>query len=94
MSKTISAGKNPVIEVDTISGDLSVVGWEGDEILIPKTGITRKIRAIVDTEYFWSYNSEKNSRSIKKFMAFIKIIASFMDNIYTNNPHLRYQLLP
>jgi hypothetical protein len=34
MSQTISAGKNPVIEVDTISGDLSVVGWDGDDILL------------------------------------------------------------
>ena len=34
MSKTISAGKTPVIEVDMISGDLSVVGWEGDDILL------------------------------------------------------------
>lgn len=30
MSKMISAGKNPVIKVETIGGDLSVVGWDGD----------------------------------------------------------------
>lgn len=30
MSKTISAGKTPKIKVDSIGGDLSVVGWDGD----------------------------------------------------------------
>ena len=34
MSKTISAGKTPVVEIEMISGDLNVVGWEGDDILI------------------------------------------------------------
>ena len=33
MSRTISAGKTPRIKVDSIGGDLSVVGWDG-EILI------------------------------------------------------------
>lgn len=30
MSRMISAGKSPRIKVDTIGGDLSVVGWDGD----------------------------------------------------------------
>ncbi|MFZ5884141.1 MAG: SHOCT-like domain-containing protein [Chloroflexota bacterium] len=30
MSKMISAGKTPKIKVDTVGGDLSVVGWDGD----------------------------------------------------------------
>jgi hypothetical protein len=34
MSKTISAGKTPAVEIEMIGGDLSVVGWEGDDILI------------------------------------------------------------
>lgn len=34
MSKTISAGRNPKIIIETIGGDLSLVGWEGDEILL------------------------------------------------------------
>lgn len=34
MSRIISAGKSPRIRIDSIDGDLSVVGWEGDEILI------------------------------------------------------------
>ncbi|MCJ7435068.1 MAG: hypothetical protein MUO77_16420 [Anaerolineales bacterium] len=34
MSKTISAGKTPVVEIEMIGGDLSVVGWEGDDILL------------------------------------------------------------
>jgi hypothetical protein len=34
MSKTISAGKTPVLEIEMIGGDLSVVGWEGDDILL------------------------------------------------------------
>jgi hypothetical protein len=34
MSKTISAGTSPKIRVETIDGDLSVVGWEGSDILI------------------------------------------------------------
>lgn len=34
MSKTISAGRTPKIEIENIDGDLSLVGWEGDDILI------------------------------------------------------------
>lgn len=34
MSKTISAGKSPTIKIDAIDGDLSVVGWDAEDILI------------------------------------------------------------
>ena len=34
MSKTIFAGKIPIVEIEMIGGDLSVVGWEGDDILL------------------------------------------------------------
>lgn len=34
MANTISAGKSPRIKVDMIGGDLSVVGWDGADILI------------------------------------------------------------
>ena len=34
MSKTISAGRSPKIVVENIAGDLSLVGWEGDDILL------------------------------------------------------------
>ena len=34
MSQTISAGRTPKIEIETIDGDLSLVGWEGDDILL------------------------------------------------------------
>jgi hypothetical protein len=34
MSKIVSAGKAPRITIDAIDGDLSVVGWEGREILV------------------------------------------------------------
>src|SRR5574341_32635 len=34
MSKIISAGKSPKIKIDSIDGDLSVVGWDGEDILI------------------------------------------------------------
>jgi hypothetical protein len=34
MSKIISAGKTPRIKIDSIEGDLSVVGWDGEDILI------------------------------------------------------------
>src|SRR5215208_3682262 len=34
MSKVISAGKSPRIRIDAIDGDLSVVGWEGEDILV------------------------------------------------------------
>ena len=34
MSQTISAGKSPKIKVDVIGGDLSIVGWEGNDILV------------------------------------------------------------
>ncbi|MBI5351958.1 MAG: hypothetical protein HZB50_04905 [Chloroflexi bacterium] len=34
MSKTISAGRTPKIFIESIGGDLSLVGWEGDDILL------------------------------------------------------------
>ena len=34
MSRIISAGKTPTIKIEAIDGDLSVVGWEGEDILI------------------------------------------------------------
>lgn len=33
MSRTISAGKTPKIRVDSIGGELSVVGWDGDILI-------------------------------------------------------------
>ncbi|HEY5730925.1 MAG TPA: hypothetical protein VIS72_12800 [Anaerolineales bacterium] len=33
MSQTISLGKTPKIKVDSIGGDLSVVGWDGDILI-------------------------------------------------------------
>src|SRR5215217_5631525 len=38
MSRTISAGKTPKIKIDAIDGDLSVVGWDGEDILIKTDG--------------------------------------------------------
>src|SRR3972149_5164470 len=34
MSKTITAGRAPKIIIESIGGDLSLVGWEGDDILL------------------------------------------------------------
>ncbi len=34
MSRIISAGKTPTIKIEAIDGDLSVVGWDGEDILI------------------------------------------------------------
>lgn len=34
MSKTISAGRTPKIRLEFIGGDLSLVGWEGEDILL------------------------------------------------------------
>lgn len=34
MPKMISVGKSPKIQVEAVGGDLSLVGWEGSEILI------------------------------------------------------------
>jgi hypothetical protein len=34
MAKVISAGKSPRIKIESIDGDLSVVGWEGEDILV------------------------------------------------------------
>lgn len=34
MSKMISAGTSPKIVIDRIGGDISIVGWEGSEILV------------------------------------------------------------
>src|ERR1043165_6938531 len=34
MAKVVSVGKSPRIKIDAIDGDLSVVGWEGEDVLI------------------------------------------------------------
>ena len=34
MSRSIRAGTNPKIRVDIVDGDLSVVGWEGEDLLV------------------------------------------------------------
>src|ERR1051325_1491851 len=34
MAKVVSVGKSPRIKIDAIDGDLSVVGWEGEDILV------------------------------------------------------------
>lgn len=34
MSRRIAAGKNPKIRIHAIDGDLSVVGWDGEDVLI------------------------------------------------------------
>ncbi|MDD2922220.1 MAG: hypothetical protein PHQ36_08030 [Anaerolineales bacterium] len=34
MSKTISAGRSPKIFIENVGGDLSLVGWEGEDILL------------------------------------------------------------
>lgn len=34
MSRTISAGRSPRVVIENIEGDLSLVGWEGDDILL------------------------------------------------------------
>jgi len=34
MSKIVSAGKSPTIRIESIDGDLSVVGWDTEDILI------------------------------------------------------------
>lgn len=34
MSKIISVGKTPKIRIESIDGDLSVVGWDGEDVLI------------------------------------------------------------
>lgn len=34
MSRTISVGKTPKIHISAVGGDLSIVGWDGEDILI------------------------------------------------------------
>jgi hypothetical protein len=34
MAKVISVGKSPRVKIEAIEGDLSIVGWEGEDILI------------------------------------------------------------
>ncbi len=48
MSKTISAGRTPKIVIERIDGDLSLVGWEGDEILLKAD--EEELRVIQDGE--------------------------------------------
>jgi hypothetical protein len=48
MSRTISAGRTPKIMIENIGGDLSLVGWEGDDILLK--GDDDEMRVKVDGE--------------------------------------------
>lgn len=48
MSQTISAGNTPKIMIENVGGDLSLVGWEGQEILIK--GDDEEIRVQQDGE--------------------------------------------
>ena len=34
MSKRISVGSQPMIKIETVEGDLRLVGWENNEILV------------------------------------------------------------
>jgi hypothetical protein len=34
MSKSISVGSNPKIKIDQVGGDISIVGWEGNDLLM------------------------------------------------------------
>lgn len=34
MSRTVLAGKTPHVEIRSVSGDLNIVGWDGEEILL------------------------------------------------------------
>jgi hypothetical protein len=48
MTKTISAGNAPRIFIETIGGDLSLVGWDSDEILLK--GEEDEIRSVQNGE--------------------------------------------
>ena len=48
MSRTISAGHSPQIFIENIGGDLSLVGWEGEDILLK--GDDDEMRVKVDGE--------------------------------------------
>lgn len=44
MSKTISAGRTPKIIIERVDGDLSLVGWEGEDILIKGDEETTRVK--------------------------------------------------
>jgi hypothetical protein len=64
MSKTISAGRTPRIIIEVIGGDLSLVGWEGEEVLIKGEDDTMRVKQI-DTEIRISCDDDLSIRAPK-----------------------------
>ena len=52
MSRIISAGKTPSIKIEAIDGDLSVVGWDGEDVLIKTDEDELTLQQNVDTVSF------------------------------------------
>ncbi|MCC6260950.1 MAG: hypothetical protein IT311_08815 [Anaerolineales bacterium] len=44
MSKTISAGRTPKIVIERVEGDLSLVGWDGEDTLLKADAETLKVK--------------------------------------------------
>jgi hypothetical protein len=73
MSKTISAGPNPRIVIEMIGGDLSLVGWDSEEVLLK--GDEDELRVTQDNEEVKIYCEDDLSIRVPKAASvFIKHI--------------------
>jgi hypothetical protein len=73
MSQTISAGRTPKIEIDSIGGDLSLVGWEGDDILLKADDDEMRVSQVGE-QVLISCNDDLSIRVPKGASIFIKQI--------------------
>lgn len=71
MSRTISAGRNPRIVIDTIGGDLSLVGWDGEDVLVKGDDDAMRVKQ-VDNEIRISCDDDLSIRAPKGASIFIQ----------------------
>jgi hypothetical protein len=73
-SKTVSAGRTPKIIIDNIGGDLSLVGWEGDDILLKGDDDEMRVK-VHGEEVIISCEDDLSLRVPKAASVFIKNIS-------------------
>ncbi len=73
MSRTISAGRSPKVFIENIAGDLSLVGWEGEDILLKGDEDEMRVRHESD-QVFIACNDDLSLRVPKSASVYIKSI--------------------
>ena len=60
MSKSIHVGKSPRIRINSVDGDLSIIGWDGEDMLI-KADVDEVVlaqvlpKSIIESTFLVSY---------------------------------------